>query len=102
MNELKAQALADKYNLEIGAETTTAKFKVFAYWLPNYEKVYNVVLIPTIYESDFDAATESLKIAFQRVSVKATALSADALSQFVNNFQTKGAEDSELAPYLGL
>lgn len=97
----QATQQATDFNTSLGEGTATAKYKVFAYWLPDWLKVYNVVLIPTKYETQFNAASESQAIAFQRVSVKALANITD-LASFVSNFDTIGASDSELASYLGL
>lgn len=102
MTQEEAQVLADQFNLDLGAGTVTALYKVFAYWLPDFLKVYEVTLVPTIYEVQFNEATESLAIAFQRVSAKALALPNDGLADYVTNFQAVGANDSELAAYLGL
>ena len=97
----EATAQAASFNSSLGEGVATAKYKVFAFWLPDYLKNYNVVLIPTIYEVQFHAATESQAIAFQRVSVKSLVNITD-LASFVSNFNTVGANDAELAAYLGL
>jgi hypothetical protein len=101
MDEQKAQELADEYNTALGAGVSEALYKVFAYWLPNFVKDYNITLCPAKYEADFNAATDSLKIAFQRVSTKAV-VNIDSLGTYVSNYDTEAARDAELGPYLGL
>lgn len=95
----EATAQAASFNASLGEGIATAKYKVFAFWLPDYLKNYNVVLIPTKYEAQFDAATESQAIAFQRVSVKSLVNITD-LASFVSNFDTNTLSDPELNSYL--
>jgi hypothetical protein len=102
MTEIEAQTLADDFNLDLGAGTATALYKVFAYWLPNFVKDYNITLVPTIYEAEYNGASESINIGFQRVSIKALALPSASLSDYVTNFQTEGATDAEISAFLGL
>lgn len=97
----QATAQALYFNTSLGEAVATSKYKVFAIWQPDYIKAYNVVLIPTKYENQFDAATESQAIAFQRVSVKALVNVTD-LASFVSNFDSIAANDAELSSYLGL
>lgn len=101
MTQEEANQQSADFNTSLGEGTATAKYKSFAFWLPDWLKNYGVVLIPTKYEAQFDAATESQAIAFQRVSAKALANITD-LASFVSNFDTIGANDEELASYLGL
>jgi hypothetical protein len=101
MTQAEATTEATRINDVIGEGAATAKTKVFAYWLPTYVKDYNTVLIPTKYETQYDAATDSLKIAFKRVSIKAQKGNI-SLAQFVTFFDEQGALDSELSAYLGL
>ena len=102
MTQEEAQALADQFNIDLGTGTATALYKVFVYWLPDYLKVYGVTLVPTTYETQYNSATDSLEIAFQRVSSKALALPNDGLADYVTNFQAVATNDAELADYLGL
>ncbi len=102
MTQEEALALATQFNTDLGAETSTALYKVFAYWLPNYSKDYAVTLVPAIYEAEYNGASESINIGFQRVSIKALALPSASLSDYVTNFQTEGATDAEISSFLGL
>lgn len=97
----QATTEATRINTKIGEGTETAKAKVFAYWLPTYVKDYNTLLIPTKYETQFNDATESQAIAFQRVSIKAQKGNI-SLSDYVVQFDIQAAEDTELAAYLGI
>jgi len=101
MTQEAATTEATRINDVIGEGTATAKTKVFAYWLPTYVKDYNTVLIPTKYEAEYDAATGSQAIAFQRVSLKAQKGNL-SLVDFVAQFDIEGALDDELAAYLSL
>jgi hypothetical protein len=101
MTLIEANQQAADFNNSLGERTSSAKYKSFAFWRPDWLKTYNVVLIPTKYEADFNGASESQKIAFQRVAVKALNLIID-LSTFVSNFDAIGANDEELASYLDL
>jgi len=101
MTQAEATTEATRINDIIGEGTATAKTKVFAYWLPTLVKDYNTVLIPTKYEVQFDAATDSQKIAFQRVAIKAQRENL-SLADFVAQFDIQGALDAELSAYLSL
>jgi hypothetical protein len=101
MTQTEATIEATRINDIIGEGTATAKTKVFAYWMPTYVKQYNTVLIPAKYEVQYDAATDSQAIAFQRVSLKAQKGNL-SLADYVAQFDIEGAEDTELAAYLGL
>ena len=101
MTQEAATTEATRINDVIGEGTATAKTKVFAYWLPTYVKDYNTVLIPTKYEAQYNAATDSQAIAFQRVSLKAQKGNS-SLADFVAQFDIEGALDDELAAYLSL
>ena len=101
MTQEAATTESTRINDVIGEGTATAKTKVFAYWLPTYVKDYNTVLIPTKYETEYNAATDSQAIAFQRVSLKAQKGNL-SLVDFVAQFDIEGALDDELAAYLSL
>lgn len=101
MTQEAATTEATRINDVIGEGTATAKTKVFAYWLPNYVKDYNTVLIPTKYEVQYNSATDSQAIAFQRVSLKAQKGNL-SLVEIVAQFDIEGALDTELAAYLSL
>lgn len=97
----EAQAQADSFNSSLGAETANVLYKVFAYWGGAWNKIYNVVLIPTKYETDFNAASDSQKIAFQRVAFKSISELASS-TFYIEKFDAEAANDAELAAYLGL
>jgi hypothetical protein len=101
MTQAEATTEATRINDVIGEGTATAKTKVFAYWMPTYVKDYNTVLIPTKYETEYNAATDSQAIAFQRVSIKAQKGNI-SLADYVAQFDIEAAADEELATYLGL
>ena len=101
MTQEAATTEATRINDVIGEGTATAKTKVFAYWVPNYVKDYNTILIPTKYEAQYNAATDSQAIAFQRVSLKAQKGNL-SLVEIVAQFDIEGALDAELAAYLSL
>ena len=83
--------------------TVTNTWFVFLYWLPTWEKSYDVTLVPTKYTEQFNGATDSQGIAFQRVSIKAFPKQATATeADFVTSFDAAAANDTELSTYLGL
>jgi hypothetical protein len=99
MDAIQAAALATDLNTALGGLTATYLYDIFPYWDNTYTKYYNVVLYPAKYSVEFAAATDSELLAFARVSaITQTKNPAD----FVAEFDLQGAQDAELAAYLGL
>lgn len=99
MTEAQATTESARINGIQGTEVIISK--VFALWLPNYTKDYNVTTIPNKYNANFEAATESQKLAFARVSLTAQKGNVSTAT-FVTNYDAEAAKDTELAAYLGL
>lgn len=102
MKLAEATTLANDFNTALGEGAATMKYAPFAYWDNALTKDYNVVLLPTVYDVQFEAATESQKIAFARVSALAISKAPADAAAFVAEFDLQGAQDAELADYLGL
>lgn len=96
----QAQASADANNEIISDYSGSIFYFVFEYWNLQFEKQYNIVLIPTIYENQFTAANNSQALAFARVSRKANILPFTTADTWVTNFDTEAAADPELNNYL--
>jgi hypothetical protein len=75
-------------------------YKVFALWNTQYVKEYQTVLIPTKYKNQYDAANESVQLAFARVSIQALVLPYGTADELVSNFDSKATSDEELNTYL--
>ena len=75
-------------------------YKVFALWNTQYVKEYQTVLIPTKYKNQYDAASESVQLAFARVSIKTLVLPYSTADDFVSSFDNQISSDSELYAYL--
>jgi hypothetical protein len=59
-----------------------------------------VIMFPSAYSAQYTAATLEQKIAFARVAVKTLQTSPATGEDFKNEFDTIGAADSVLQPYL--
>lgn len=89
-------------NEALGDNTTTVKYGIFAFWPLNWVKNWDIVMYPTIYATQFAAATDSQKLAFQRVSAQTSYKIAPGSSyaEWVELFDTLTASDEELNNYL--
>lgn len=96
----QAQASADANNEILEEYLETIIYYVFEYWNLQFEKQYNIVLIPTVYKNKFTAADSSQALAFARVSRKANILPFTTADTWVVNFDTEAAADNELYNYL--
>jgi hypothetical protein len=67
----------------------------------NYGSTWQVCLIPSKYNAQYDAATTIQQQAFGRV-YRETQGQAPETANFVADFDTNAANDSVLGPYLGL
>ena len=89
-------------NTALGENTDTVRYDIYAYLPLNWVKNYDICLYPTKYDDQFAAATDSEKLAFQRVSaltqVKLTPGS--SFDDFVSSFDTNATNDEELNNYL--
>lgn len=102
MNATDAALLAKDLNdtlLEVGANIYIT-YKVFAYWSVDYTKLYNVTMIPTALSADYEAATDSQKLAFARVSLWSQLGEPTSFETFVNEFNSNTTKDTELNDYL--
>jgi hypothetical protein len=102
MNLEQATELAESLNdtLADSLADDVVIYKVFALWSINYTKIYNVILIPAGLNLAFDEADYSQQIAFARVSLMAQLGQPASVEDFVNNFTSNTAKDSELDDYL--
>lgn len=89
-------------NNALGDNLETVKFGIFAYWLYNWQKNYQLVLYPTKYATPFTNADYSQAIAFARVSnvTQIKLQSASSYDDFVTEFDNAVATDEELNNYL--
>ena len=78
----------------------TIYYKVFALWNTQYDKQYQTVLIPTKYTDNYDTASESIQLAFARVSIKTLVLTYTTADHFVSSFDSEVSTDQELNNYL--
>jgi hypothetical protein len=100
MTQEQAQASAAANNEIIEEYIQTIVYYVFEYWNLQFEKQYNIVLIPTVYKNKFIAADNSQALAFARVSRKANILPFTTAATWVTNFDAEVLTDSELNNYL--
>jgi hypothetical protein len=102
MNSTDAALLAKSLNdtLKDAGADIYVTYKVFSYWSVDYTKLYNVTMIPTALSGDYEAATDSQKIAFARVSLWSQLGEPTSYESFVNEFNSNTTKDSELNDYL--
>jgi hypothetical protein len=100
MTNEQATAAATANNEIINEYTRTIIYQVFAYWSIQFEKQYNIVLIPAKYKIQFGSADYSEALAFARVSRKTNVLSYTTADTWVSNFDNEAAADPELNKYL--
>jgi hypothetical protein len=96
----QAQASATANNEIINEYTGTIIYQVFEYWNLQFEKQWNIVLIPEVYKTKYAAADNSQALAFARVSRKTNTLPYTTADSWVSNFDTEAAADTELKNYL--
>ena len=96
----QAQASADANNEIINEYTGTIIYQVFEYWNLQFEKQWNIVLIPTVYKNKYLAADNSQALAFARVSRRTNILPYTTAESWVSNFDAEAAADPELKNYL--
>lgn len=96
----QAEAAAIANNEIIVDYLETIYFSVFAYWNTQYTKYYNIVLIPSKYKNQFNAADYSEALAFARVSIKANLQPYSTADTWVSNFDAEVLTDTELNQYL--
>jgi hypothetical protein len=95
-----AQLQADYLNEILEEYSDTIFYKIFALWNTQYEKQFQTVLIPKKYIDDFNNGSESIQLAFARVSIKALVLPFTTADELVSNFDSEAEKDSELSNYL--
>jgi hypothetical protein len=96
----QAEASAAANNEIIEEYIQTIVYYVFEYWNLQFEKQYNIVLIPSVYKNQFEAADNSQALAFARVSRKANILPFTTADTWVTNFDAEVLNDPELNNYL--
>lgn len=92
------QATQLKEDLNSGlqqSEATNITYGVYPFWTNLAQKEYNVVLYPNKYAEKFEAATESGKISFVRVSLPVQLLGAQTYEDFVTTFDDLVNKDPE-------
>jgi hypothetical protein len=89
-------------NEALGDNTETVKYGIFAFWPLNWVKNWDIVMYPTVYETQFVDADDSVKLAFQRVSAQTSynIASGSSYDEWVTLFDTLTASDEELNNYL--
>ena len=100
MTQEQAEASAAANNEIIDEYIQTIFYYVFEYWNLQFEKQYNIVLIPSVYKNQFEAADNSQALAFARVSRKANVLPFTTADTWVTNFDAEVLNDPELNNYL--
>ena len=100
MDQETAELQAGFLNEILTEYLTSIMFKVFALWDTQYKKQYQTLLIPTKYETDYDNASESVQLAFARVSIKTLVLPYSTADDFVSSFDNQVSTDQELNNYL--
>jgi hypothetical protein len=78
----------------------TINYKVNALWSSQYEKNYETVLIPTKYNTEYEAGNFSIQLAFKRVSIKTLLQEYTSADSWVTNFDIETTKDAELNNYL--
>lgn len=96
----QATAAAAANNEIISDYINDLYYEVFTYWNIQFEKQYNIALIPTKYKIKFGSADYSEAIAFARVSRKTNVLAYTTADTWVSNFDNEAAADFELNKYL--
>ena len=89
-------------NDALGENTNTVKYGIFAFWPLNWVKNWDIVMYPTVYETPFSNADDSIKLAFQRVSAQTSynIASGSSYDEWVALFDTLTESDEELNNYL--
>ena len=82
------------------AKVDIVSYEIFNKWTELFVKTYQLVLIPTQHEAKYETATDSLKLAFARVSIQSQTGAADSYETFVSTFNTLTTKDAELNNYL--
>lgn len=100
MDQETAQLQAEYLNQILEEYLGSIYYSIFALWNTQYEKQYQTVLIPFKYVDDFDKGSESIQLAFARVSIKALVLPFTTADELVSNFDSEAEKDSELSNYL--
>ena len=102
MNSIDAAILAKSLNdtLKDSGADIYVTYHIFSYWSTDYTKLYNVVMIPTSKNANFEPATDSQKLAFARVSLWSQLSEPTSFEAFVNEFNNNTTKDSELNEYL--
>jgi hypothetical protein len=100
MTKSEAIEQAGQLNTIITDYIGTIIYKVFAVWNSQFEKSYETVLIPTKYETEFEAGDVSEQFAFKRVSVKTLLLEYTTADSWVSSFDVQVLNDEELNNYL--
>jgi hypothetical protein len=75
-------------------------YNVFAFWSSNYEKQYSTIMYPKTHAQKYETASDSQKLAFARVSVKAQLKAARTYEGFNSDFEEQTDLDPELSNYL--
>ena len=98
MTQAEATTQATALNAILtGAAIADRYYGIIDMFTPNKYSDWNVLLVPKDYETQYNAATLEQKYAFYRVSAAAQAANA---SNFKTEFDTIGASDEVLQPYL--
>jgi hypothetical protein len=100
MTQQEAKDQATQLNTIITDYIGTFNYKVNAVWSSQYEKNYETVLIPTKYNTDFEAGDYSIQLAFQRVSIKTLLSEYTTADSWVTVFDIEVTKDTELNNYL--
>lgn len=102
MTQAQAQLQADAQKNAL-PPASSLTFDILATYPPNtWDNLNNwvVILFPSAYAAQYTSATLEQKIAFARVAVQTSQTSPATGEDFKNEFDTLGALDPVLQPYL--
>jgi hypothetical protein len=102
MTQAQAITLANSLNdtlKTVGADIIV-EYTIFPYWDATYVKYYNVILYPNTYAAKMETATDSQKLAFARVSIRAQTSAPSSYENFIVMFDAEKVLDTELNQYL--
>lgn len=101
MTSAEATALAASLNASLvtSGASGIVKYSVFSYWDIKYNKLYNVILYPKTRDGKYETATDSLKLAFARVSLLSQLSAPQSYVTFNTTFEANALLDTELSNY---
>lgn len=103
LTQEQASTIADNQNTTLtGGGVSDFEYKIFESFDSQFASFWQLTLVPTKYDAQYDAATLQQTNAFARVSLQTQLASGVTTANFVTNFDTNAAADPVLSAYLGL